>query len=463
VPGRTLGEVTPQEAQTVADAWAQFIVFSEGSWAGDPEPFVGDMLPIAPQGTVVGYFFPVSPIGYIVVPSDNREAPVKVWSDTCDLDPDAPGGMAALIRDRLVALHALLNPAPQAAGAVGPVPAGAAPELEIDYGPAWDWMLGAAPSLTEVPAGNYGSGQILLTSTWGQGQPYNNDCPYLGCTQQDNNGRAVVGCVATAGAQIMRYWCWPPYGVSGIYADAYDWANMPNYVTPGSPAVQQAAIAEISHEIGVAVDMDYGCAASSAITADMEGVYEGQYRYSSACQYKWRSSYTAAEWFNRICDQLNANRPLQYRVVDHSIVADGWRVSGGLNQYHMNYGWYGSDNGWYTLDALKLGNDDEEYVVEAILPQVSLGPTPAGTYARNAAFPYRYFDRDALSTGATFSAGQNLQSLPRIVVECTSGTVRFDSTAALWTRLFNRGDITCGARLTGGTIKLRGGGCLQQQ
>ncbi len=451
--------VTVDQATTVAQTWLQFILLSDGSWGGASEAFLGEPQAIAPQGTVVGYFFPVDPIGYIVVPSDNREAPVKVWSDEGNLDPQAPGGMAALIRDRLVALYGWLNPPPQA-GAAAPQPV-----LEIDYGPAWNWLLGVAPPPVGPPGANYSQGRVLLTSAWHQFAPYNNDCPYLACTNT-TNGRAVVGCVATAAAQVMRYWCWPPYGVGSPYSDAYDWVNMPDTATTSSPAAEQAAVAELSHEIGLAVGMSYGCNGSSAVTADMEGVYENQYRYSTACVCYYRDDYTAGGWFALICTDLNRNRPLQYRIPDHSVVCDGWRTTSGLNEYHMNYGWRTvADNAWYTVDALQGGNPADEYLLECIYPAVALGTSPSGTYARDAAFPYRYFDMDAGSGNATFSAGQNIQFLPGIVVECnstTGGTIRFESASSLTTRLFTRGDTTQGARLTGGTIKLRGGGSLQQ-
>jgi hypothetical protein len=455
--------VTPQEASVVAETWLQFILLFEGGWGGYAEGFVDDPQTIAPQGTVVGYFFAVQPIGYIVVPSDNREAPVKVWSDECNLDPDAPGGMAALIRDRLVALHALLNPVPQAAPQAGAAPA--QPALEIDYGPAWNWMLGAGPAPLPPPLANYANGQILTTTQWHQRAPYNNDCPYLGCTDP-TNGRAVVGCVATAGAQIMRYWYWPPYGVGSPYNDAYDWVNMPDNATTGSPAAQQAAVAELSHEIGVAVSMDYGCGesgGSGANTYDMEGVFENHYRYSTACVRYDRPDYTAAGWFALISTDLNRNRPIQYRIPGHSVVCDGWRISGGQNQYHINYGWSGGSNtAWYAVDAITGGNPPDEYVVECIYPAVALGNSPSGTYTRDASFPYRYFDQDATSTGATFSPGQFLQFLPMVTVECASSTIRFESSASLTTRLFTRADTARGIYLTGGTIVLRGGGGLRQ-
>ena len=49
-----------------------------------------------------------------------------------------------------------------------------------------------------------------MTSHWAQNPIYNYYCPYDTVLW----ARSVVGCVATAMAQIMRYWQWPEVGYS---------------------------------------------------------------------------------------------------------------------------------------------------------------------------------------------------------------------------------------------------------
>lgn len=61
---------------------------------------------------------------------------------------------------------------------------------------------------------------LRLTSCWSQGWPYNLQCPLL--TPPDEH--TVVGCVATAGAQVMRYWAWPETGTGDAHIDyLYRW------------------------------------------------------------------------------------------------------------------------------------------------------------------------------------------------------------------------------------------------
>ena len=60
----------------------------------------------------------------------------------------------------------------------------------------------------------YTEGDVLLTSHWSQGHPYNSTCPGPWALDDCTAVRCSVGCVATAGAQIMRYWNWPPSGAT---------------------------------------------------------------------------------------------------------------------------------------------------------------------------------------------------------------------------------------------------------
>ncbi len=58
----------------------------------------------------------------------------------------------------------------------------------------------------------------------------------------------------------------------------------------------------------------------------------------------------------------------------------------------------------------------------------------------------------------TFAAGQYLQFLPGIVVECASGITSFQGSDADHLRLFSHGDDGRGARIRGGEIRVHPGG-----
>jgi hypothetical protein len=238
---------------------------------------------------------------------------------------------------------------------------------------------------------------------------------------------------------------------------------MPDNATTSSPSAQQAAVAELNSEIGIAVSMAYGCDGSSAYTYDMTSVYPIRYYYHSSITYTYRTSHTAPGWFDLIKWNINVNRPIQYRIPGHSIVCDGWDYFGTAMIYHMNYGWADGATAWYAVDALLGGNPAEEYMVIYIVPLTAIGASLSGTYTP-LSLP-RYFDLDASGSSATFNSGQLLQILPELTVKGTGAStyVKFYGAAGLYTRIFADGDQTEGIAIKGGGIRLRSGGSFKLQ
>ena len=469
---------TVNDALTVADNWITVIMQKRGSWSDSNTAAVEEIQEFKRGERTLGYFCRVWPKGYIVVSLRKELAPVKAYSTTCDLDPALDEGMSDLIK---LKMEGILDKIEQQVGVVKLAGTEEVKSiLEIDYRDAWIELEGDLSTMemdmesdeADMNDLNYQEGDVLLTTNWHQGDPFNRQCPAPPPGDDCTAARCVVGCVATAGAQIMRYWYWPPYGEGGSpYSDSYDWRNMPDTVTGGSPSAQINAVAELSHEIGIAVDMDYcsGTApdsnpcASGVPTSDMEGVYQDHYRYDTDCGKRTRKDYSAVNWFNRIKTQLNLNRPVQYRIPGHSIVGDGWQEIGAtpLRQYHMNYGWSGTtEDTWYTLDALSGGDPDEEYMLESIYPEQAVGSSlMVGTYSKQS-FPYRYFDRDATGYATIFAGGQYLQFLPGITVT-SIGVIKFEGSSTNNTRLFSRGDSTKGIRIYDGAVNLYTGGSIK--
>jgi len=456
---------TKGDAKTIAENWVILVIEKTGDWNGSETAQVKEIQEFKRGERVIGYFCPVDQGGYIVVSLLKELAPVKAYSENDFLDPGSDEGMVDIIKG---GMERILDEIEEQLGPLDSVKSGDLDEiLEINYRGSWEELEG---DMEKNKADmNYHEGEVLLSSDWYQTPPYNDDCPNMGCSWYPcySNTNALVGCVATAGAQIMRYWNWPPYGSGSPYNDYYDWPNMPDSFSGCTwPQAQVDAVAELNAEIGNAVGMSYGCEGSSAYTYDMEDVYEDHYRYSTSCVKRDRDDYSAVDWFNRMKNQFNANRPVQYRIPKHSIVGDGWRETGStpLREYHMNYGWTGTSyDTWYTLDALHGGDPDEEYMLENIRPAQAMGSWLIGTYVRES-FPYRYFDMDTRGSVAIFKAGQYLQFLPDITVTCISTTgnsIRFEGSGSYNTRLFSRGDRYKGVRIYDGTIKLNEDGSIK--
>lgn len=93
------------------------------------------------------------------------------------------------------------------------------PEIKLD----WDNALNKLPPVNDPSdwcVNTFYQKGPLLTTAWGQWSSYNNLVNSGNCTPNwYNAGKAPTGCVATAMAQIMKYWHKP---------NSYNWSNMPN-------------------------------------------------------------------------------------------------------------------------------------------------------------------------------------------------------------------------------------------
>ncbi len=467
--------VAENDVSLIAENWIKIIVDKNGNWGGTKTASVNSVENLKFDNKTIGYLCNIYPQGYIIVSLRKELSPIKAYSCIDKFDPLSENGIPLIIKSKMFQFITKIE------SDFGSLESANSSDIsnltKTDYLEIWNFIETYQPGhfqKIENTTENYQEGEVLLTSRWHQRQPYNNACPFLGCTNP-TNGRAFVGCVATASAQIMKYWAWPPIGATTApYTDTYDWPNMQDNVTTASPAAEQDAVSELNAEIGQAVDMDYGCAGSGVPTRDMHDVFENIYRYSSMCNvFESRDDYTAPEWWDLIKDQLNLNRPILYRIFNavdttgHAIVCDGWQeITPTWWQYHMNYGWNDGNTTWYDFDDLLISTDDDDYMVLNIVPNVLLGPTLSGTYNVQT-FNYRYFDRDAAGSLAIFNSGQFLQVLPGITITGNgvgSGSyVSFNGNTITPLNIFTDGDPSEGVEIRNGAIRLSNGGSIKLQ
>ena len=212
----------------------------------------------------------------------------------------------------------------------------------------------------------------LITSTWDQGDPYNQDCPIL------FGERTVTGCVATAFAQVMRYHQWPQdfakgqnsfsysfqnqYGEVDSYTESmdfstikFDWANMPDALSTYSPEAQRNAVAQLIHACGVMCNAKYTSNETSASDMNaLKGLIEYM-DYDKGAQLLSRSLFSLDEWADLLYSELAENRPMVLsgqteRNEGHAFICDGYESSTGY--FHINWGWSGRANAYYALTDL---------------------------------------------------------------------------------------------------------------
>ncbi len=205
----------------------------------------------------------------------------------------------------------------------------------------------------------------MLTTQWNQSPYYNALCPT----------GTPVGCVATATAQVMKYWNHPVVGNGShsYYEDdygtlsadfgntTYDWDNMPNRISGYSSNAQIMAVATLSYHVGVAVEMDYSPSGSGAQVIGSYGpssetALVDYFNYENTISGIQKSSYTDAQWIDILKDELDEGRPIVYAGYDneagHAFVFDGYDAN---SQFHVNWGWGGSYDGYFAMGALNPG------------------------------------------------------------------------------------------------------------
>lgn len=195
----------------------------------------------------------------------------------------------------------------------------------------------------------------LLTSTWNQTEPYNNDCPI----DPRTGARSVTGCVATAMAQVMRHHQWPinPKGTSGSYifnGSTLDWANMiDTYENGNYTPAQSNAVALLMRQCGASVNMMYSSYESGAYSQDVQVALVDNFDYDKSIKMLFREYFTQREWNSLVYTELENNRPVYYSGRSseggHAFVVDGYL---GRNYYHLNWGWGGYQDGYFLLNAL---------------------------------------------------------------------------------------------------------------
>lgn len=196
--------------------------------------------------------------------------------------------------------------------------------------------------------------KLLNTAKWNQGAPFNKYTP--------NN--YVTGCVATAGAIVMKHHGYPAKGVgthsytwngqnlTASFEHDYDWANMPARYT-GDNDEAFDGVARLMSDLGIAVNMQYDNGGSASSLEDLVTALKKYFGYSKYARYLKIEDLGAEAWNGRLRAEIDANRPILYSgsesyYTGHSFVIDGYKDE----TFRVNWGWGGYCNGFYRIGAL---------------------------------------------------------------------------------------------------------------
>ncbi len=205
----------------------------------------------------------------------------------------------------------------------------------------------------------------LLSTKWGQGNPFNNQSPKV------DGKESWSGCVATAMSQVMNYHEWPKKGKGSnsykastankeMFCDFssinFNWAEMTDTYDDNSTQSQNDAVATLLYACAVSVNMDFSPDGSGAWSELVPGALVNYFDYDAGAKALYRDYYTQAEWNKIVYDQLVNYGPLYYAGSSddgaHAFVCDGYQNG----MFHINWGWNGYQDGYYRLSALYPGD-----------------------------------------------------------------------------------------------------------
>lgn len=474
-PGQAAA-VDAAQAEQAAQAWLQrSAAFQNAATRQSPGCTftVSTVTLLCPDSADDGYVFhaALQPRGFLLLNGDDRLPVVLGFSTAGNLDfRDRPeNGCRALVRGAVAAGQARLRAVDAvAASAVAAVPArgATATSAQVDEAVAnqlaWQALGRAASdsagrdaSVQNAAAREVASRGLdayeasapvivvapLLTTLWDQSRHFNFLCPADPDGTAAYDHKASTGCSAVAAGQILKYYSWPPYGNgSRSYADpgliagirsadfaaaVYDWGNMKDEydVWNAEPADQELAVATLLYHLGVAVETDYESGGSEASAALVASALARYFYYEPVALTSRAGDATA--FANSLRAEILARRPAYVTIPGHAVVADGLETDSGADYYHINYGWGGTNDGWYLLGS--IAGDPTDSGIFGIQPRLmplftppTLPASATGSYTVAWSFParrlpqvgrFRLYDGTLLADGFSDSCDSLAASL----------------------------------------------------
>ncbi len=211
---------------------------------------------------------------------------------------------------------------------------------------------------------------VLMTTTWNQRAPYNNQCPL------DNSQRSATGCVATAMAQVVNYHIQNDHGPAATIAEIPGYTIPNTTITvsaiPSGTAIpskdlllnsyandvgtdaQKTAVAQLMLYCGTSVQMKYSSGSSGTQTAYVANALINYFGFDNTTRFVRRIDYSYADWVNLIYNEVAARRPVVLgagrAAGGHAFVADGFDATNTL--FHINWGWGGYLDDYFALSVL---------------------------------------------------------------------------------------------------------------
>lgn len=351
------GNIPEKEARTVAVNWINSV--NDFSYS---EENIQLVYPKAADDTLLYYLVSFDPIAWVIISATNKIEPVLAYSTNSAFD-----------------------------GQVFPIQ-------------MYEWMEGIEHEIKLSNSPNYVSDQNLpekwaklklnihdpvifksastdgveplLSCNWDQGKYFNEFAPYESASTTKND-HVWMGCVATAMAQLMKYWSYPVVGKDSFSyehqtygkqsanfgAAVYNWDAMPDQLS-----TENAEVQKISYHTAVSVHMDFGPFGSGAYLEDAQEALINYFKYNTTIFESSKLDWTEKQWKKLLKNELDMQRPVIYSGKNksgfngHAFICDGY-----TNDYfHFNWGWGGYGNGYFLLSALNVSGGNYSSYQDAL-------------------------------------------------------------------------------------------------
>lgn len=317
--------------------------------------------------------------GFVVMSSDTTREPVVAFSSGGDLVESDANPMWVLLKKDL-ALRVGEDVA--SGGKSGLLRATAGGSSGSGNEAKWNRLLGKSGGLLRSSRGVSFISDVrvapLVQSKWSQ-----EDVGGSPCYNYFTPSHYACGCVATVGAQIMRYFEYPVATTSiptfkndycyfeGWQASyttqggSYEWIQMPLVPNSSITEDQCKAIGKLTSDIGICVGMAYDTAeygGSSAGGYMLAEAFTNHYGYANALAAQWGDREHVVDisgtddMKNALLSNFDAGLPVALSLRDdeggHDIVGDGYGYSDNTLYIHFNMGWGGLDDAWYAPPSM---------------------------------------------------------------------------------------------------------------
>ena len=390
--------MTAHDAEMVVAGWLEGAVQPLGANLGrrvtKVETFTDD------TGRAAYYIVYLQPSGFVIVSADDSVEPIIGFADDGTYDPSLDNPLGVLVTNDLNGRVAAATDTFSLLADLG----AAMPDSSQGK---WRRFIDQA----ENPTGGFGLMSLmcvsdirvipLVQSKWGQKTACGYDTYNYYTPDQ-----YPCGCVATVLAQVMRYYEYPTaqIGVNEFAIDVagtrgqkaytrggdglggpYVWSDMvlrPESDCAAFGEAQRQAIGGLCYDAGVAVGMEYTATGSGAYMPDARDALVTTFQYGNAILGYDFDREIHAGMQGMINPNLDAGAPVILAIRDvldpnggHAVVCDGYGYESATLYHHLNMGWNGIDDVWYSLPNIDASRAQYTVVIGCIY---NISPSGSG-------------------------------------------------------------------------------------